>query len=397
MEEKLFRLQHFLPLIVLVMFHGCIEETAANESNNVFTYEITGDTRDLSGLSGRLEDGTMMDQFGGISGMCKGTEPGTIFLLSDRGPKDGATSYICRFHIAQVYCNPFKVELVRTVVLKDKSGKPFIGSMDRYVSDYNCEDTTSAPPVLDCEGIAVTKNGRVFISDEYGPYIVEFDLEGNYVNRLPVPRSFSVDKANMKKKKERELNAKGRQQNNGLEGLALSPDEKRLYAIFQSPLLQDNARDRTGNKIGQNVRIYELDIESHESRQFVYTLDSPETAISEIMPFGDKSFLVIERDGEYGDSASHKIVYKIDISKDSDISNMECLRSVGKPNGVALTKKELFFDILEATKNTYDQAPEKWEGLAPLSCGENSSIIIALDNDFQSSVSTKFVLITPDK
>ncbi len=54
-----------------------------------------GDAKDLSRMSGTLEEGTPKNQLGGFSAIDFDTESNSWFVLSDRGPADGATSYEC--------------------------------------------------------------------------------------------------------------------------------------------------------------------------------------------------------------------------------------------------------------------------------------------------------------
>src|SRR5689334_5874509 len=45
---------------------------------------------------------------------------------------------------------------------------------------------------LDPEGIRVGKHGTFYISDEYGPYVFEFNREGHLVRRIAIPTKFSI-------------------------------------------------------------------------------------------------------------------------------------------------------------------------------------------------------------
>ena len=53
--------------------------------------EIPGTASDLSGLSGKLNDGSPANLLGGIgSALASGPNPGEFYFLPDRGPGDGA-------------------------------------------------------------------------------------------------------------------------------------------------------------------------------------------------------------------------------------------------------------------------------------------------------------------
>lgn len=94
---------------------------------------------------------------------------------------------------------------------------------------------------VDSEGIAVAKDGRLFVSDEFAGNIYCFSPEGDLQHVIAPPEAFvptvrgevnfsSADGTKVKR---------GRAPNDGLEGLSLTPDGRELYALLQSPLAQD--------------------------------------------------------------------------------------------------------------------------------------------------------------
>ena len=70
--------------------------------------------------------------------------------------------------------------------------------------------------------------------------------------------------------------------------------------MMQSPLIQDGALSASGDRIGTNVRILEIDVASGATRELLYPLDSPAYGINEILAVNDHQFLVLERDGKGG-------------------------------------------------------------------------------------------------
>ena len=95
-------------------------------------------------------------------------------------------------------------------------------------------------------------DGTFFVSDEYGPYIFEFDRWGRLVSRVRVPSKFrlaspplgnptgDVDSAGNSWELYPQYNVTGRQANRGMEGLAITPNGKMLVGIMQNALIQDN-------------------------------------------------------------------------------------------------------------------------------------------------------------
>ncbi|MEO7157218.1 MAG: esterase-like activity of phytase family protein [Vicinamibacterales bacterium] len=83
---------------------------------------------------------------------------------------------------------------------------------------------------FDPEGAAVGRHGTLFVSDEYGPAILEFNRQGHLVRRIAVPDKFlianpsgDVDPAGNSLELYTALNIAGRQANRGMEGPAIAP------------------------------------------------------------------------------------------------------------------------------------------------------------------------------
>jgi glycerophosphoryl diester phosphodiesterase len=94
----------------------------------------------------------------------------------------------------------------------------------------------------------------------------------------------------------------------GFEGMAYNRDRTKLYPLLEGAVKGDPANA---------LRIYEFDVAKSEYIGLVgyYPTAVAGHAIGDFTPINDKEFLVIERDGEQGDSAQFKKIFKIDISK----------------------------------------------------------------------------------
>ena len=153
-----------------------------------------------------------------------------------------------------------------------------------------------------------------------------------------------------------------------------------------SPLIQDSLPGTNGKRIGTNNRILEIDIATGATREFLYPLDDTANGISEILAVNGHTFLVIERDGRAGLEARNKKIYKVDLAKATDISNIETLPATELPAQVNPAKKSLLIDLLDPRFGLAgEHAPEKVEGLAfgpPLADGR-ALLIVAIDNDFK--------------
>src|SRR5262249_29497405 len=110
---------------------------------------------------------------------------------------------------------------------------------------------------FDPEGIVVDpRTGLLIVSDEYGPSVYLFDRRGRLLKKFETPDNLKprlADGTSLDYVSDRGVLRSGRQDNRGFEGIAISPDGRRLYAVLQDPLVNEpgpnNGRD------GRNVRV----------------------------------------------------------------------------------------------------------------------------------------------
>lgn len=349
-------------------------------------------TPDASGLVEPLAWGLPHNLLGGFGSGLVYTGKGEEYLaVSDRGPQDGATPFATRFHTLRVEvrpgaAEPVRVEVLRTALLRDERGERYIGA----AAAFDAMDQRAAMR-LDPEAIALGPNGSVWTSDEYGPWIDEWTREGVHLRRIAPPEKFRVTRVGALPAEESPpRNASGRQVNRGLEGTALSPDGSRLFAIAQSPLIQDGAVDGRGKRIGTNIRMFEYALSEDGAvvdwREFVYVLDSPGFGINELTLVGDRTFLVIEKDGNGGELARVRRIYRIDLAEATDVTRTAALPSRGVPEGVRPVRKTLVLDMLWPRFGLAGTTmPEKVEGLAigPDLPDGRVIVLIASDNDYR--------------
>ena len=95
------------------------------------TGTIPGDATDLSGLKDKLPDGTPHNQLGAMGSAIAWTGDGDRYvMIADRGPKDGAVPFLCRFHTFDIPVKAgesIKPRLLSTTLLKAPDGKPYVG------------------------------------------------------------------------------------------------------------------------------------------------------------------------------------------------------------------------------------------------------------------------------
>ncbi|CAN5479660.1 esterase-like activity of phytase family protein [soil metagenome] len=402
--------------------------TGAHAGISLIADGSLGGTADLSGLSGMLENG--LDAANVLGGMGSGLAwaGGNTFLaLPDRGPNatvyaagasiDNTTSFIPRFNTVQLGLTasasgalPFTLtptltsttllysptaltySATGTALLPNTANKfYFTGRSDNFDASQNSLNPNNAR--LDPEAIRVSADGKsVFVSDEYGPYVYQFDrATGARIKSFALPSNLGI--ATLSSTGATEISANtssGRITNKGMEGLAITPDGKTLVGFMQSPLAQD------GGDGGRANRLVQIDIATGATKEFAYDNHVDATNknynSSEILAVNDHQFLVLERDGKGlgdGSKAVLKQVYLIDTAGAADVSKLSGETALL----AAAVKKTLFLDVksaLNAAGIKDADIPSKLEGLA---FGQDvmvggvltHTLYIANDNDFSTA------------
>ncbi len=304
------------------------------------------------------------------------------------------------------------------------------------VSTTQSDGTFANRLTLDAEGLVLDsrsgKTGSGWVSDEYGPFVYRFDGSGQIVGSLQLPQaivphspvgttSFSTSPVNLN----------GRRENQGMEGIAQSPDGTRLFALLQSATLQDSG---SGNQGRYNTRLLVYDISATDMpadpiSQYVVQLPRVDStglatngvtvdrtaAQSTIVALNNHQLLILSRDGN-GRGAAGAPVFKsillaelssgtnIDGTYDAEaaqvapagllnlavtpVSWTEALNLLGKldASGPELAKFNLNLNTAPGDSNTVS---EKWEGLSLVSANDSANpndyfLFVGNDNDFAS-------------
>jgi hypothetical protein len=416
--------------LLLISLAGLLAAIPATAQVNLLAVGALTDSKagsytDLSGLNYNLENGVPANLLGGLGSGLAWASGNTFLALPDRGPNavsfdsliDDTVSYVPRFHTVTMNLQPnnngglpftLTPTLRWTTLLSSLtplvygtgeglgvgSGVPpinnfflhyFSGRSDNFDANHNSGNARDAR--LDSEGIRVSNDGfRVYISDEYGPYVYEFDrLTGIRLRSFQLPSHLFVANAKPVGADEIADNTSGRTANKGMEGLAITPDGKTLVGIMQNALIQDAAE---GGDAKNLLRLEMIDLRSGKTtHEYAYLLTTG-SGVSEIVALNNHEFFVDERDGKgRGDGSNAKVkqVFKIDLAGAVDVMNMD-----GTQAAANAVSKSLFLDVVQvmgANGITPDQVPAKLEGLAfgsdiKVNGVNTHTLWLANDNDF---------------
>lgn len=379
---------------------------AADKPELIGVGAIPGTATDGSGLTGLLEDGvTPANIVGGLGSAIAYTGFGDLYVMTpDRGPADGTTSYVDRAYVVKVDVRRSHAAPTGYVVAPRILSTRLLGYGWRrfFTGNASAFDATGSPAGarLDPEGIRVGRCGGTFyVSDEYGPFLYEFGPNGRRERVLDLPHKFLIDLPSADPAAELAGNAFGRQANRGMEGLAISPDGRKLYGMMQNALIQDGGLDAAVSRVGLNNRIVEIDVKTGAVREFLYVLESKSYGTNEILAVNDHQFLVLERDGKAGASAKFKRIYLIDVAGATDIRALAQLPASTVPDGVTPVEKTLFLDLLDPAYGIAGAStPEKFEGMAfgPDLPDGRHLLLVTTDNDFVQTQPSSFFAFAID-
>ncbi len=279
---------------------------------------------------------------------------------------------------------------------------------------------------LDAEGVVVLADGSSLVSDEYGPSIYRFNAAGQFVGALPVAASVRPIRNGVNDYSSNNPGAgqpapsptnptAGRANNQGFEGLSLSPDGRTLFVTLQSAARQDGAA--TGAAFRDHTRLFTYDVSNLADIRLTgeYVVKLPKfvqgsatlvAAQSEIHAISDTQLLILPRDGNgLGVGTQTSLLRRVDVIDLAGATNILGQPYEGQiaPGGVlnpAITaaayrawldindNAELArFGLVNGVVSGLDNLSEKWEGLALLPALDPTApndyfLFVANDNDF---------------
>jgi uncharacterized protein len=268
------------------------------------------------------------------------TKVNQFYALTDRGPNatytgaDGkgkmfpTPDYTPRIGLFELQSDG-SVTLVKDILLKDTSGNNITGLPNTSAlggtgeTPYDANGQTIRDSKgniklddfgLDGEGLAALKDGTFWVSDEYGPHMVHFDVNGKEIGRINAFTNDTRTQFNLP------AEFTNRRATRGMEGITITPDQKTLVGIMQSTMYNPSSAVKTLDI----TRIVTVNLENGTIGQYLYKQEKAANSNSEIVALSATQFLIIERDGSFlATSATkpQKHIYKIDISNATELES----------------------------------------------------------------------------
>ncbi|MFZ6677647.1 esterase-like activity of phytase family protein [Undibacterium sp. Tian12W] len=263
--------------------------------------------------------------------------------------------------------------------------------------------TTFSDYGLDTESIVYdAARGVVWVSDEYGPFILKIDVATGVILKKYQPGTGASDLPAVLLK---------RRANRGMEGLSLEIATGKLNGFIQSPLddgkanyIVPGATAATSESIKDYAKFnrwVEFDPATEKTKLYAYPIDSTQytagktgnAKLGDMVSLGNGKFIVIEQGTDANGKAFNKLMLVQVPSNATDIANMSTDLEKSSMTGAAvngvnyadvvLLKKTQLFDL-----NNAGWLAEKAEGLALV---DENTLALTNDDDF----GMKTVIVDP--
>lgn len=353
-----------------------------------------------SGAAGTVNGSQV--QLGGLSGVTYDPVNDHYYSISD----DRSSIAPARFY---------------TFTLNKESGAATITNVTP-IKDFN--GNFFAANSLDPEGIALTRNGTVFISSEgevspslgrvTNPFVKEFDLAtGKEVRSLTVPSKFLpvVTDTNSNGIIDMpDTQTAGVRNNLAFESLTLSPDQKTLFTATENALFQDGVVSDVNNSTRSRIVQFNLATGLAE-KEYLYITDpvvnppNPATAFAtnglvDLLAIDNRGTLLsLERSFSTGIPGTGNTIkiYEIKLPGATDISQTQSLSSLSPTQlaAIAPVQKRLLLNLDSLG------LPSGLDNVEGITFGQKfadgrQSIVLVADNNFSSTQFTQILTLSAE-
>ncbi len=331
---------------------------------------------------GATVDGSVV---GGLSGITYDSGRQVYYVISDDRSKLGPA----RFYAVQLSLSDKGIDKVTVTgahPLLDRWGQPF-GPLDR-----NAE-----PPVVppDPEGIAFDPGRQRLYWSSEGERLTDREpvladtwvriagLDGGYLGQFALPPNLAMS-----------AQPTGPRRNMALEGLALTPDGRSLYAAMEDPGYNDGPLTNDDHPVLTRITKFDT-ATAAATAQYAYPMEPPgpgadRNGVSDLVALSDTTFLVLERSSARPPAVR---IYRTEIGSATDVSAMRSMQDAQ----VTPMAKSLAVDLSEAlsARGSLENPLDNVEGitLGPKLPDGRQSVVLVSDNNFLPVQVTQFLLL----
>jgi hypothetical protein len=281
----------------------------------------------------------------------------------------------------------------------------------RVVFARSATDAPGAPRVLDFEAVVVLPGGDLLIASEgsveggrhHPDSLLRFQRDGSYKSAVSLPEKFLPAEAGAP--------PRGLRENRGFEGLAISTDATRLWAIAEAPLIQDD--ELPSAQRGARTRLLEFEIDGdalRHVRELVYPIDqvqipdglgaTPQVVdqgVSDMTMLPDGSLLTLERAFVRGSGTRRTVnvikLFRVRLDGADDVSAVQSLRAAPDAHQV---NKQLLLDLSSVASSLPPRLSrlDNFEAMAPgPAVAGGPSLMLLSDDNFSALQITAAVLL----
>jgi len=388
-----------------------------------------------------------------------GSYTGTLFALPDRGPNQigsvGFSDYAGRISNFSLAFTPYTSTTALPAAASSQNQMVLTANGGIVLRDFNGNVTTGFDPgtgaasvitqngiqlpgqtsgtaigkiSLDAEALRFLPDRTFYVGDEYGANVYYFNAAGQLQGVIkPPPGLIPRDASGQVSYSSLVDPVQGRRFNQGMEGIALTPDNKKLVTLLQSATYQDTNGTQQQTRNVTRLMIYDITggrtpatpVGDYALELPIYTLAGNGAAAnrtaaqSEILALNDTQFLVLARDGlGLGLNTGNpvfKSVMLVDTAGATNlvgtayetgytplsvggnvVSSVVPMKQVELVNMLNSTQLGKFGENLNNVSPTRLTLGEKWEGMALAPVLEESApqdffLFVGNDNDFLST------------